>query len=213
MEQDPRFLPNRRRPLMIIAIVALALTAVLFVWLRPAAQEPRPSTGAAPPTGAGKSYSQFSPGEKQATNSGQRRQPGDQAPRAKLTAINGGPEIITPRPGRAQVLEFIATWCQYCQKMTPILSQELRQAGNTELVVVGAARESDQQLRQFVNKFSTPGSKPLVANDRQLALADQYQLAGYPTIVFINKRGKITSIIVGAQQRSLIRAAIADNRG
>jgi thiol-disulfide isomerase/thioredoxin len=192
-----------------IVIGTLALTALLFLLLRPVAEKP----ASVPESAADRqpAYSQFSPSR--TPSAGQRRQPGDRAPRAELNDINSGQKIVTPRRGQRQVLEFIATWCQYCQKMTPLLSRELRRAGNTELIVVGAARENDQQLRQFVNKFSPAGRQPLVVNDRQLAFADQYQLSGYPTTVFINKRGKITSIIVGAQSRAVIRAAIADNRG
>lgn len=97
-------------------------------------------------------------------------------------------EVRTPagdilKPG---LYFFKARWCHFCKLATPIIDQVRR----------------DSRCGQYVNEISVGGEEEeIIITPQQRALGNKtfdelhrlFKVRGYPTIVMVSKKGKMTS--------------------
>jgi len=142
-----------------------------------------------------------------------------QAAPAFQAATTNGPFDITKAAGKPTMLEAFATWCPHCQREVPVLnSLYAKYKSKANLVGVSASPygmdeqtpETQADVVAFMQKFGV--SYP-IAFDPNLDVAKKYLQGGFPTIVLIDRNGKILAIgsgeIPAADLQNALQAAIA----
>ena len=127
---------------------------------------------------------------------------GDVAPRFQVTTLTGA-HVDSSQVAGPIMLEIFATWCPHCQRETQSIERlQERFGGRLSIVAVtGSDTASDHQsvetpddVRAFAQRFDV--SYP-IAYDPDLTVAKQYLQGGFPTIVFVNRAKRVSSIETG----------------
>jgi thiol-disulfide isomerase/thioredoxin len=124
--------------------------------------------------------------------------------------LENSPVLLTDLRGKAVVVTFWATWCQYCLKELPILNGLQAAAGKDKLVVIAVNTESRDIFRKV--------SRALQSLDLQLAYdpdkkgQETYGVSGIPHMVIIGRDGKIVAIYRGYSEESLDGILASINR-
>jgi thiol-disulfide isomerase/thioredoxin len=105
--------------------------------------------------------------------------------------------------GKPVFLEVFATWCPHCQRMTTVLDQLYKQYGariafvgvaGSPYGIDGSTPESQADVVRFQQDFNVQYP---IAFDPSLGVASKYLQGGYPTLVIIDKAGKIAYLNSG----------------
>jgi thiol-disulfide isomerase/thioredoxin len=125
----------------------------------------------------------------------------------KLKAVDGTEYALRDLRGKVVLLDFWATWCAPCRKELPMLEKIHREFGDQGLVLLGMdVGEDSETLGQFLRE--TKLSYPVVLTaagetDRN------YSVTAYPTVVLLDREGKIVLYHVGAGSEKDLRANLA----
>ncbi len=93
------------------------------------------------------------------------------------------------------ILDFWATWCSPCRELMPILSEIEEEYASKGVKVIGInQRESRDRVRKFVRANDYRG---LVLLDEDGSVAADYSAVSLPTLVIIDKAGKVQQTIRG----------------
>lgn len=136
-------------------------------------------------------------------------QVGDSAPAFAAGQISG-----PARDGQPTLLEVFATWCPHCQRETSILNELYDKYGSRVhfAAISGSpygmdenSPETPEDVIAFSQRFKT--RYPLVY-DGSLDVANHYMQAGFPTVVVIDRAGKVAWIRDGEISRADIAKAL-----
>ena len=100
-------------------------------------------------------------------------------------------------------LEIFATWCPHCQHEVPTLDALHKKYGDRmDFVGVsgspyGMDDQSPSSQLDVVNFEKTFGVTYPIAYDPSLDVASKYMLDGYPSLVIIDKTGKVAYLASG----------------
>jgi thiol-disulfide isomerase/thioredoxin len=122
----------------------------------------------------------------------------------KLKAIDGTEYALRDLRGKVVLLDFWATWCAPCRKELPILEKIHHEFRDKGLVLLGMDVGEDSDT---VGKFlrETKLSYPVVLT--AAGETDQnYSVTAYPTIVLLDREGKIVLYHVGTGSEKDLRA-------
>lgn len=92
----------------------------------------------------------------------------------KLDSSNKSKLIAEAKAGMPKVLDFYTTWCGPCKRLAPLLE------------------ELEKQYKDKVEFERYDAEAP--ANK---ALVEKYKVEAYPTVVFIDKNGKVSDVMKG----------------
>jgi thiol-disulfide isomerase/thioredoxin len=120
-------------------------------------------------------------------------------PAPPLKAVN-----LASMRGKVVLLDFWATWCSPCKRELPVLEKLHKEFAAKGLVVVGVSVGED---RQTVQKFlKTAGlTYSIVQADDVTA----WSVSAFPTIVLVDREGKVASYQAGARGEAALRADLA----
>jgi thiol-disulfide isomerase/thioredoxin len=98
--------------------------------------------------------------------------------------------------GKVVLVDFWATWCGPCQYTTPALVRLSHRFQSRGLKVVGVDVDQDGPglVPLFAQRFGV--DYPLVYDDGQVS--EQYNIRGLPTVVLIDRQGRIAHVHTGA---------------
>jgi len=169
--------PRRLRALIIGCVIAAALALVLFV-------------GLGTKSGTGSS-------------SGPLVAVGDTAPAFTLPSLTGGTPVSLDGLGRDRhhpvVLNFFASWCEPCQKETPLLARtaagEQAKGSTVQFIGVDTADKPSNAL-PFVEKAGI--TYPVGVDFSTQVSSGLYGLYGDPQTFFIDSSGKVVGHVLGA---------------
>jgi thiol-disulfide isomerase/thioredoxin len=130
---------------------------------------------------------------------------GKPAPALMAKALDGAEIDLAKLRGKVVLLDFWATWCGPCQHELPHLEKIHRELGSQGLVVIGVDVGEDLAA---LNKFlaSTHLSYPMIPMNDETELMSALSVNSFPTVVLIDKEGKIASYEVGARGEEALRA-------
>jgi len=131
---------------------------------------------------------------------------GRSAPDFVLSNLDGYQVKSSSMHGMVVVLDFWATWCGPCRQELPII----------EKVAEGYRPQSVQFWGVSLDEEPTVVKKWMIANhtklptmiDPEAKIFDQYQVQGIPSIVVIERSGKVVSYYEGNQSEESLRSAI-----
>ncbi len=133
---------------------------------------------------------------------------GKPAPDLKARTVAGQQVDLAALRGKVILLDFWATWCLPCQRELPNLEKLHREFRDQGLVVVGL---NVGEERAAVEKFlgANPLSYPLVLVGDEAEVVAQLAVNSFPTVVLIDREGKIAAYEVGARGEAALRAGLA----
>ena len=105
------------------------------------------------------------------------------------------------------MVDFWATWCGPCRKDLPALEKIYSEFRDRGLVMLGMNVGED---REAVSKFLAANklSYPIVLAG-QMEMLESYSVTAFPTVVLIDREGKIALYHVGSGSESELREALA----
>jgi cytochrome c biogenesis protein CcmG/thiol:disulfide interchange protein DsbE len=117
-------------------------------------------------------------------------------PQLVMTELDGGTWRMEDHRGQVVLVNYWATWCGPCWEETPgliLLSNELGPKG---LAVVGVSIDEGgtAKVKKFVQDFHVP--YPVTMLDRGSQM--EYGMAGVPTTILVDRRGRVAKTYVGA---------------
>ncbi len=152
-----------------------------------------------PPEGAKEVEELNIPGMKRANLSGK------EAPDFALKDLEGKAVSVKSLRGKVVLLDFWASWCGPCRQELPHIEKLHTEYKEKGLVVLGVNDEDAQVALDFVkeNRYSFP---TLV--DAQREVSKLFQVTAIPTVIVIDKEGKISTHYIGARSEADLRAAL-----
>ncbi len=129
---------------------------------------------------------------------------GATAPDFWLQLGDGGYVRLSDLRGKPVVINFWATWCPPCRAEMPAF---VKTAADDDVVVLAVNVEEDRNLVEaFAAEF---GMNMPVVLDRDGQLNQHYGVQGLPTTYFVDRQGKIASIVVGQITPEALSARVA----
>jgi len=137
--------------------------------------------------------------------------------------LNSSPINPAQLKGKVVLIDFWAPWCNPCRVVIPELKKMYGEMKEEGLEIIGLtrlhgfyrddmhnrgrvdAREESNLIKEFVgrHKINYP-----VAVSREGQSFDAYRISGIPTMVIIDRRGRIAAIKVGAGHPESLRQTI-----
>jgi thiol-disulfide isomerase/thioredoxin len=113
-----------------------------------------------------------------------------------------------PTKGKVVLLDFWTTWCGPCKTELPILEKLQKEFRAQGLVVLGINVDEDPQT---VAKYRTAAglTYPSLQRTADDELLKSLSVNAFPTLVLIDRTGKVVSYEVGAKGEAGLRAALA----
>ena len=114
---------------------------------------------------------------------------GQSAPAFEITKTDGTKASLELLRGKPTVLVFWSLYCSKCKKETPQLNQLAKEFAPRGVEVIGInTGESDEEIKKGVETF---GIEYAVAPDKDKKVMQTFRAGGTPTIVFLDKEGKV----------------------
>ena len=111
------------------------------------------------------------------------------SPDFTLSDLKGEKVSLASLKGKAVVLNFWATWCAPCVAEMPEIEQAQRRFAGKGLVVLAINdNEEPEKVRRFMEEH---GYTFRVLLDRDDHVGQQYSVAGWPSMFFIDREGYI----------------------
>lgn len=105
--------------------------------------------------------------------------------------------------GKVVLIQFWATWCQYCRSDEPSVEAIVREFGPKGLIVLAVdVGESKKKVRQYLEK--SPRTCQIVLTE-DTNLAAWYAAKTYPYYVLIDREGKLAGEQKGAAGEAALR--------
>ncbi len=118
------------------------------------------------------------------------------APQFSVQALDGGPITNSSLSGNVVLLQFWATWCQYCRGDQSAVDQVERAFADKGLVVLAVdVGESPEAVRAYLQSNPRSGQ---IALDQDRTMATQFGAHAFPHYVLIDRNGRIAGTSHGA---------------
>jgi cytochrome c biogenesis protein CcmG, thiol:disulfide interchange protein DsbE len=112
---------------------------------------------------------------------------GSSAPGFRLHDLNDDHVDLGALRGKPILLDFWATWCEYCLEGLPSI-ELLHRAFKNKLAVLGIDNEEPEIAREYLRKYSYTFASLV---DRRDEAVNLYHVNAWPTTVLIDRGGRI----------------------
>jgi peroxiredoxin len=112
-----------------------------------------------------------------------------------LQDLNGNEVQLKDFKGKKVFINIWATWCGYCVQEMPDM-EKIHQEGDADTVILAVnAGEDLNTVKEFMD---SNGFHFTALMDESYSLGKKLNVTGYPTSIFIDREGNISSKVVGA---------------
>ncbi len=108
------------------------------------------------------------------------------APRVTYATLAGTPFVLSRQRGRVVFLDFWASWCEPCKLSLPIAEKFAAQHPGVEVVPVNVGEPAI-----VVRDYARAHRLRNVALDPKALSRGFFQIQGFPTMVVIDRRGRV----------------------
>lgn len=128
---------------------------------------------------------------------------GDPAPHFAARTLGGDKVTSETLKGKVVLIEFWATWCQYCKRDEPAIETVSREFAGKGLVVLAVNMgESKHKVKKYLE--SSPRTVNIVLAD-DTTLAAVCEAKSYPLYILIDRDGNIAGVQHGAAGENALR--------
>jgi thiol-disulfide isomerase/thioredoxin len=124
------------------------------------------------------------------------------APRFTATTLDGEKFTNDSVKGKVVLLQFWATWCQYCRRDQPAVDAIVHDFPGTLIVLAVDVGESKKKVRQYLEDSPRACKVVLTENTN---LAAMYAAKSFPLYVVIDKDGNVAGTQRGAGGEDSLR--------
>jgi cytochrome c biogenesis protein CcmG/thiol:disulfide interchange protein DsbE len=96
---------------------------------------------------------------------------------------------------RPVIVNFFASWCEPCQKETPLIARFYRDSGGRPAIIGIDVNDAASKAMNFVHKSGV--TYPVVADPMPMKAAVAYNVPGLPATFFLNARHIIVKRVYG----------------
>ncbi|MCW3052913.1 MAG: redoxin protein [Chthonomonadales bacterium] len=127
------------------------------------------------------------------------------APNFTVRTLTGKKRSLKDFRGKVVMIDFWATWCFPCRLGLPETQKLAKAYQSKGLAVLAISDEDAKTVSPFLRSNHYTFPTYLDAEDKA---ATTYNIDGIPTVVVIDKRGRLVNYLVGLQDPATIQAAL-----
>lgn len=118
---------------------------------------------------------------------------GKDAPAFTLNDLNGKSISLSDYQGKYVLIDFWATWCPDCRKLTPSLLSLYNEYKDKNIVFLGVSFDTNkEQLVDYVSKNAVPWAQVSEFKKwKETTISTQYGIKWIPTVYLIGPDGKV----------------------
>lgn len=122
---------------------------------------------------------------------------GKPLPKFEMTSVEGKRVSNQSLKGKAAVIDFWASWCGPCKKASPVMQEIHKEFSKQGLLVIGADGLEDKAGPDIAKAYAKEHSYTYLFTHTNDKLMDSWGINGVPTIIFVDKSGKVTKVQIG----------------
>jgi len=122
---------------------------------------------------------------------------GKMLPPIKMTTVSGRKITNRTLKGKVVIIDFWATWCGPCKEASPVMQKMQKKYGKRGLVVIGADVWEKSNPKQAAQGYSKEHGYTYTFTYNNDDLAKKLQIEGIPTMLIVDRHGKIARVQVG----------------
>lgn len=127
----------------------------------------------------------------------QQTEAADMAPDFELPDLQGNPLKLSSLRGKYVVLDFWGSWCIWCIRGIPNMKAAYAKHKDKMEILSIDCRDTEEKWKAAVEEHQLPWLQVRCDDDHLEALAQQYNIEGFPTKAVIDPEGKLVKVIVG----------------
>jgi thiol-disulfide isomerase/thioredoxin len=124
---------------------------------------------------------------------------GTRAPAVTVTDLSGRTVSVTPTLGRPMLIEFWATWCEFCERLEPTMKTVYGKYGS-KVQFAAIAVNVNQSQRRVAKHVKDRSLMYPVYYDGSGKATQAYSVEATSFVVIIDKMGKVAYTGVGDKQ-------------
>lgn len=124
---------------------------------------------------------------------------GAPAPAVVVTNAAGQSVTVTPTLGRPMLIEFWATWCEFCERLEPTMKSVYSKYGS-KVQFAAIAVNVNQSPRRVAKYVKDRSLRYPIYYDVSGKAVSAYEVAATSFVVVIDKKGKVAYTGVGDKQ-------------
>jgi len=141
-------------------------------------------------------------------DSGPAAKVGRLAPEIAGRDLDGQPFSLTALKGKPLLINFWATWCTYCKREMPLLNAAYQQhrAAGLQMLALNTGDTADAATIDRFRKDLKLDMPVLIDPGN---IGQTYNVAAFPTTVFVDREGKIALIFYGEMKEATLAQGLA----